>query len=352
MLSVFALTVIVVRVFLNLTGYPQIGDSTFHIAHVLWGGLLLFTAVVVVLIFANHWAFWLAAALSGIGTGLFIDEVGKFITRGNDYFYPLAFPIIYSFMVVCVWLYFRVRRSDRRDTRTLFYHAFESLKDSLDNDLDLSDESELANDLHRIAEETKDTSERKLALTMLEFVKKRERIASVVPSWFDRTFARVRAFLEAYPSRRILRLLNVIGFVILGVGAIPKLVGLYSLATNSSPELRAKLSSFVIVSGKSEYVVNNIGLLLTHSFFIAAIGILAFVAAFLLTSPKERTGMRIGMLALVFALTIVNPLTFYFSQLYAIVDTFGELILIGIAQLYRWRFYLRPAGASVTPQPA
>jgi hypothetical protein len=27
-----------------VTGYPQIGNSTLHIAHVLWGGLLLFGA--------------------------------------------------------------------------------------------------------------------------------------------------------------------------------------------------------------------------------------------------------------------------------------------------------------------
>jgi hypothetical protein len=33
--------VIVTRLFLALTGYPQIGNSVLHIAHALWGALLL-----------------------------------------------------------------------------------------------------------------------------------------------------------------------------------------------------------------------------------------------------------------------------------------------------------------------
>ena len=38
----FASTVIITRLFLELTGYPQLGNSELHIAHVLWGGLFLF----------------------------------------------------------------------------------------------------------------------------------------------------------------------------------------------------------------------------------------------------------------------------------------------------------------------
>ncbi len=38
-------TVIATRVYLELTGYPQLGNSVLHIAHALWGGLLLIIAV-------------------------------------------------------------------------------------------------------------------------------------------------------------------------------------------------------------------------------------------------------------------------------------------------------------------
>lgn len=80
-LTAFALTVVVTRVFLELARYPQVGNSVLHIAHAIWGGPLLFVAVLVTLVLVNRWAFTLSAILSGIGVGLFIDEVGKFIRR-------------------------------------------------------------------------------------------------------------------------------------------------------------------------------------------------------------------------------------------------------------------------------
>src|SRR5207253_3195428 len=118
-IAAFAITVIVVRVSLQLSGYPQIGNGTFHIAHLLWGGLLLFATVIIMLIWSNHWVLWTASIAGGIGVGLFIDEVGKFITQNNDYFFPLAFPIIYAFLLACVWLYLRVRHSKAEDSRTM-----------------------------------------------------------------------------------------------------------------------------------------------------------------------------------------------------------------------------------------
>lgn len=85
-----ALTVALTRLFLVLTGYPQIGNSTFHLAHALWGGLALFLAGMMALIVQNRGAAVIIALLTGVGFGLFVDEVGKFITQKNDYFACLA----------------------------------------------------------------------------------------------------------------------------------------------------------------------------------------------------------------------------------------------------------------------
>ena len=110
LMASFGATVIIVRLLLELSGYPQIGDNTYHLAHLLWGGLLLFLGLLLLLLVSNRWVIWVVAVMGGAGVGLFIDEVGKFITQSNDYFFPLAFPIIYAFMLVCVWIYLRVRR--------------------------------------------------------------------------------------------------------------------------------------------------------------------------------------------------------------------------------------------------
>jgi len=58
-----------------------------------------------------------AAALSGAGIGLFTDEVGKFITTRNDYFYPAAAPIIYATLLLSVLLFVRLRATRSQDRR-------------------------------------------------------------------------------------------------------------------------------------------------------------------------------------------------------------------------------------------
>ena len=48
------LTIALTQLFLALTGYPQIGNSTFHIAHALWGGLFLLAAGIIALVVQNR----------------------------------------------------------------------------------------------------------------------------------------------------------------------------------------------------------------------------------------------------------------------------------------------------------
>ena len=93
-------TILVVRLFLELTGYPQVGDSTLHVAHVLWGGLLMAVGTIVLFTFLGKQPEALGTLAAGIGFGLFIDEVGKFVTQSNDYFFQPSVAIMYTVFVI------------------------------------------------------------------------------------------------------------------------------------------------------------------------------------------------------------------------------------------------------------
>ncbi len=111
--------VLVIRLYLHiahkyLVAYVplsgQIVVGQFHIAHMLWGGLIILAGFVLVLTLLGRSGQGLAAVIGGIGFGAFIDEVGKVITLSNDYFFQPSVAIIY---IVFIALFIGVRAIQR-----------------------------------------------------------------------------------------------------------------------------------------------------------------------------------------------------------------------------------------------
>jgi hypothetical protein len=137
-LAAGASTVLIIRLMLRLTDYPQVGGATLHIAHLLWGGLLMTLAVLLLLSYTGPGIHQWCAALGGVGFGLFIDEIGKFITRDNDYFYRPAVTLIY-FVFVHVYVVMRTLRRKHVTSEEYLVNALHEVENVAINDLDVTE---------------------------------------------------------------------------------------------------------------------------------------------------------------------------------------------------------------------
>lgn len=122
-------TVLGIRAFLAATGYPQVGGSGLHIAHLLWGGLGLAIALIISMSVLGRRSKTLAALIGGLGFGFFIDEVGKFVTSTNDYFYKPAIGLIYI-TFVAIALVLRFVRTRRMSPNAALANALDMIADA------------------------------------------------------------------------------------------------------------------------------------------------------------------------------------------------------------------------------
>ena len=132
-----------IRALLTVAGFPQLGGGGFHIAHMLWGGALMLVAILLLLSFLDRHIQHLAAVVAGLGFGTFIDEIGKFVTADNDYFFRPAVALIYVTFVI-VFLVARGIEGRRPLTeREALANALDLLEGSLGEALEPEDRARI-----------------------------------------------------------------------------------------------------------------------------------------------------------------------------------------------------------------
>lgn len=127
-------SILAIRLFLHLAGYPTVGGESLHVAHMLWGGLFMAAALLLVLGWLGRSVKGLAAVLGGIGFGTFIDELGKFLTHDNDYFFEPTVALIYVVFVL-MWIVVRTVRSRPLTRREALANAVELVLEAARGDL-------------------------------------------------------------------------------------------------------------------------------------------------------------------------------------------------------------------------
>ena len=139
-------TVLGIRLFLEITGYPRIEGGGLHIAHMLWGGLLMLASMIMFLSFLSRTSNRMAAILGGIGFGTFIDEVGKFVTSDNNYFFQPTVALIYVTFILIFLIIRTIHSRQYYSDEEYLMNALEELEEVALHDLD-EEEKDRALDL-------------------------------------------------------------------------------------------------------------------------------------------------------------------------------------------------------------
>jgi hypothetical protein len=334
----YAASIALTRLFLELTGYPQLGNQTLHIAHVLWGGLLLFISATLMLIYANRWVYRLGAVLAGVGVGLFMDEVGKFITQTNDYFYPPAASIIYAFFLLVAIFYMEVRKPNRRDARLELYSALDAFEEVLERDLDPVERASLEERLHFIVENAEHYEYANLAEELLQFIQSSHiQLVERRPSRFERFFEFLTGIDERWLTRARLKAILLGGLSMFGIWAMYDLTRWLLSSGSPSPEYLIQLLLDQITDGRVTSVTGLAWLTGTKA-LKAACGLALLVGIGLWLARREERALRMIFLVLLLFLTVVNLLEFYFEQFSTIVPAILQVVLLLFLIHYRRRF--------------
>lgn len=347
MLLSFAASVILTRIYLQLTGFPQVGRGELHIAHLLWGGLLLFLSSVMVLTWANRWALTLSAVLTGVGVGLFIDEVGKFITKTNDYFYPAAAPIIYAFFLLTVVIYLQVRRRQSEGARSELYHAFEHLSEAIDDDLDLEESADIQVHLERVVAAKDSFPDQAVFAQALLQVLHSNQITLVEhkPNIFERLQAAIRPLEIRYFNRQVHKTILVLGLGGFGIGSLAALAPI--VLAMAAPNFLEQIGQQILAAGLVESA-SGLTWYATRLTLQGIVGLLLLGAALLLLFGRDRRGISLGYFGLLLYLLTVNFLVLYFDQFTTILVTVIQFALfIGVVR-FRQRF-LDPQPPPIAP---
>jgi hypothetical protein len=271
-----------------------------------------------------------------LGVGLFIDEIGKFITQRNDYFFPPAAPVIYAFFLLMVLLFVLVRRDGTSHPRAEMYRALSGLRELLDNNLD--------------------THELEMLLTRLEDAQQADQphvsgLAAAIGTYLQETdipllptrpsrWRRIHALLERWGrriGRRSHRILILLSMAVLSAGMIMAIVLPIFVAV--APETAGQRLLTWLVTQDDIQTAGSRLWFYARILLEGVVGFFALIAIYSFAKSRELQGTQAALLALLISLTGVLLLSFYLDQFSATTTALIQSGALLLVVAYR-RWYL------------
>lgn len=292
-------SLMLIRLYLFLAGYPKVGGGGLHIAHMIWGGFLMVVALIVAISYVSIRAQWITALVGGLGFGLFIDEIGKFLTSDNNYFFRPAAALIY----VLIMTLFLVARAiaRRRDFTTGEYlaNAIDLLKEAAVEDFDQLERRKMLHLLERAGDS-------RLARVM------RQALEEVGPPPKLSRFQLARLAID----RRYARLARKDWFAPLLACMV--LFGAFV----------AIAGTIVILTVRTAQSGNFVGWIE----LVAAFGSLGLALLGLARGCRRAAGMRSLERAVLVWILVIQPFAFYEAQFFASAGLLFSLPLLGLVE--------------------
>lgn len=185
-------SLLLLRFFLYVTGYPQVGGATLHIAHVLYGGLFMMIAIILMLAFLGARIQRISAIIGGVGFGIFIDELGKFITKDNNYFFQPTIGIIYAIFISLYLIFNFISRSNSYSSREYQLNALDQFEEAVLSDLDAYEKASINRLLDKADQRSPITRELRALLKGIDAVEPSQ------PNLFYRLISKIDALYRRF----------------------------------------------------------------------------------------------------------------------------------------------------------
>ena len=309
-------TLLIIRIFLEATGYPQLGGAGLHIAHVLWGGLGMLLAIVLLLLFLSPTTRLVAALVGGAGFGAFIDELGKFVTSDNNYFFQPTAAIVYVLFVVLFFVVRQVRLASALTPAENLVNAVELTEKLVVGGLS---EVERTHALAMLA--AADQTDPMVGILRERFLAARPRHAS--ETGFDRVRARAASGYHRVASTTWFHRVIAALFIIQGIGVVLSAIAALATLVGASLGIADAVASLA-ESTEGSTVTSWIQVIAT---FVSG----AFVVAGVIRLRRSRVrAYRAFELAILIELLLVLPFAFLNEGFVAFADVLLDLALLAI----------------------
>lgn len=208
------------RTALILLNYPTVGRGNWHVAHAFTGGIIMWIGAMIGYMYYGGRIKKISAAIFGVGLGLFVDEIGKYLSRDNNYFFQPAFSLIYVFFIILFLIYRYLEKNVPKEARTILFQVMDKLEELSENDLEKSEKLKLLRQLKEVTEKG-DEKTKNLALELGHMVERIEPIEDKTDGWSKRLWKIIRrySYHKVFKRKWVLRilLLLAIGYIIGGI---------------------------------------------------------------------------------------------------------------------------------------